>query len=465
MRGRGEKGKRVRGRASETLQRVDRRSMRLHTRSLPLVLLALLVFALSPLPLLPSSPFPPSFADSSPVSTATREGRLAVFDDAWETIRDRYYDPKFNGLDWQALRAEFRPLAADAPGAQEFYGVLRRMIYALQDSHTRVFPPDEKFDWQHPRAVTVGISIREVEGQPTVFAVDKGSEAERAGLRAGDILTKIDGRAAIELFAQKLKEQNGSEARASARLRAMAAIASGAAGSTVQIAWKDWNGREHAATLKRAWREFDTSLTVRQLRDGYALVEFGAFTQTATLDLMRLLRGRLRKARGLVLDLRGNGGGEAEAMAEMASAFLPLKKSLGQFIDRNGRIALEAETRDALLFSPTRITRTGIPLIILTSERTSSAAEIFAAAMIERGRATVIGTNTCGCVLAIRRRHMLPDGGELDVSEMDYRTAKGTRLEGVGVPPDETVTLERSDLHAQIDRAVERAIERLKTMG
>ncbi|MGB9180075.1 MAG: S41 family peptidase [Pyrinomonadaceae bacterium] len=386
-----------------------------------------------------------------------------MFDDAWETIRDRYYDPKFHGVDWEAQRAEFRPLAADARDAQEFYSVLRRMISALQDAHTRVFAPDEKFDWRHPRAVTIGISIREVEGQPTVSAVDKGSEAERAGLRAGDILTKIDDEPALELFAEKLKEQNGSSTRASARLRALAAIAFGVAGSTVNVAWRDWDGRDHAATLTRGWREFDTSLSVRELKDGYALVEFGAFTQDAARSLMSALPVKLRKARGIIIDLRGNGGGEGEAMAEMASPFLPPGESLGLFIGRNGRAQSQLLTRDILFFSPVRVVRTNAPLIILTSERTASAAEIFAASMRERGRATVIGTNTCGCVLAISRNHKLPDGGELDVSEMDYHTAQGARLEGIGVTPDETVTLNRRDLHSRIDRAMERAIERLKT--
>ena len=52
--------------------------------------------------------------DSTLVSTATVEGRLAVFDDVWETIQDRYYDPKFHGIDWQAKRTTFRPVAARA---------------------------------------------------------------------------------------------------------------------------------------------------------------------------------------------------------------------------------------------------------------------------------------------------------------------------------------------------------------
>src|SRR6476469_2585913 len=71
--------------------------------------------------------------DSSLVSTATVEGRLAVFDDVWETIEDRYYDPKFHGIDWQAKRNVFRPAAARASGTHEFYEVLRQMIASLRD--------------------------------------------------------------------------------------------------------------------------------------------------------------------------------------------------------------------------------------------------------------------------------------------------------------------------------------------
>src|SRR5689334_25305539 len=97
--------------------------------------------------------------DSTPVSTATVEGRLAVFDDAWETIQERYYDPKFNGIDWQAQRATFRPAAARAAKPHEFYDVLRQMIASLKDAHTRVYSPDEKFDWWNPRFITVGLTV------------------------------------------------------------------------------------------------------------------------------------------------------------------------------------------------------------------------------------------------------------------------------------------------------------------
>ena len=70
-----------------------------------------------------------AFDDSTPVSTATPEGRLAVFDDVWETIQERYYDAAFNGIDWQASRITFRALAAKAKNTHEFYEVIRKMFH------------------------------------------------------------------------------------------------------------------------------------------------------------------------------------------------------------------------------------------------------------------------------------------------------------------------------------------------
>ena len=400
----------------------------------------------------------PTHAARSGASAA----RLAVFDDAWETVRDRYYDPTFHGLDWQAERAKFRPLASEARTTSELYSVLRRMLAVLRDAHTRVYAPDERFDWRHPRFISVGISVREIEGLPTVVSVERNSEAERAGLRAGDEVLSIDDEPALDVFARRLKEQAALSTPAATRFHVMAKLFEGAAGTAINISWIGADGKERAARLRREWRERNTALRVRRVRDSLGIVELDVFTQSVAVNFVRALDGELRGVRGLVIDLRHNGGGDAEAMTEVASAFLPAGKSLGRFTDRNGRIQFEPHTRAAMIFSHDTIKTFNAPVIILTSERTSSAAEIFVAALKEARRGTVLGQDTCGCVLAIRRRHTLPDGGELDVSEMDYRTAKGARLEGAGVAPDEKITLDRASLRARRDRLIERAIELLR---
>src|SRR5436190_14108910 len=117
----------------------------------------------------------PSHGDSNSVSTATTEGRLAVFDDVWQTVNDRYYDANFHGVDWLAQRERFRSLAGDARDEDELYAVLRRLVTSLKDAHTRVFAPEEKFDWQRPRFITAGFAVREVENQLVIGSVEQGS--------------------------------------------------------------------------------------------------------------------------------------------------------------------------------------------------------------------------------------------------------------------------------------------------
>ena len=161
--------------------------------------------------------------------------------------------------------------------------------------------------------------------------------------------------------------------------------------------------------------------------------------------------------------MRNNGGGDAEAMADIASAFLGPGLNLGQFVDRAGG-SFTISTRSKSLFSFERISQTRLPLVVLTSERTSSAAEILVAALQASKRAIIIGTETCGCVLAIRTPHALPDGGVLDVSELDYQTPAGDRLEGHGIKPDESVVVERKDLYSGRDHAMESSIRKLTSL-
>jgi len=401
--------------------------------------------------------------EASPGEAAElRTAHLTVFDDVWETIHERYYDQTFHGVDWTAQRIKFRNTAADAQSSAELYKILRQMIGALRDAHTRVYAPDEKFDWRHPRITSVGASVREIAGEAVVTNIERDSEAERAGLRAGDVILRINDEPARAIFEQRLREGIDSSTIRATRLRAMSGLFDGAAGTTLKVLWLADKGKEREAILRREQREREQVLRVRRVRAGFSVIKFDAFTESVIVDFAHRMNNSLHNAPGLIIDLRNNGGGEAEAMTEMASAFLHAGTSLGQFTDRNGRTAFEPHTRAAPLLTANKIPLFRAPVVVLTSERTSSAAEIFAAALKEANRAPVIGAQTCGCVLAIRRRHSLPDGGELDVSEMDYRTAYGARLEGTGVAPNQELAPAKQDLRARRDRTLERAIELLQ---
>ncbi|HEV7474290.1 MAG TPA: S41 family peptidase [Pyrinomonadaceae bacterium] len=415
---------------------------------------------------LPFTLFPSGFSaraarnDAALVSTLTREGRLAVFDDAWARINDRYYDQTFHGLDWDAQRTTFRALAGSADSSQELYAVLRRMIAPLKDPHTRVFAPEEKFDWWRPRFVSVGFAVAEIGGLPTVVKVDPNSAPQRAGLRAGDVIETVNGENALALVASRIGNSS-SEPSAAARFRVFAKLLDGPADTAVEVGWRNKDGKRKSARLVRFWQQRELGIRLRRERGDYAVIEIEAFTKPIAATFVRTLRENLRGTRGLIIDLRGNGGGDAEAMSDIASSFLGVGSSLGQFTDREGT-SFTLSTHYKSLFTPELLAQTKLPLIVLTSERTASAAEIFVEALRVSGRATIIGTETCGCVLAVRTRHLLPDGGLLDVSEMDFETPAGQHLEGHGIKPDETISVERSDLYSRRDPAIERAIDKLK---
>lgn len=417
--------------------------------------IGLLISVSFPLPLFP---FSPVTLHSPVVSISTPEGRLAVFDDAWSTINARYYDRDFHGLDWEAQRTTFRSLAAQANSSQQLYTTLRQMIASLNDPHTRIFSPEEKFDWRRPRFVTIGLGIREVGGVPTVVHVERGSGPDRAGVRVGDVIETINGEPASSLVTRRLKPV--VPANAPLRSQAFAALLEGPPDTLIAVAWKGKNGQERAAKFPRYWQQRELGLRIRRAPGGLAIIEIDAFTKPIVASFAHALRKKISTARGVILDLRSNGGGDTEAMTDVASAFLRAGTGLGQFTGRDGSgFIMSTHTKSP--FMPEPIAQTELPLVVLTSERTASAAEILIAALRISNRAIVIGIETCGCVLAIRTRHQLPDGGLLDVSEMDYQTAAGERLEKRGIKPDETVVVQRSDLYSGRDRAMELAIAKL----
>jgi carboxyl-terminal processing protease len=102
-------------------------------------------------------------------------------------------------------------------------------------------------------------------------------------------------------------------------------------------------------------------------------------------------------------------------------------------------------------------------MVVLVSARSASGSEIFAAAMQERKRALVIGATptTCGCLLGVSRTLRLLDGGKLNVSDTDYRTALGRRIEGAGVKPDLQYEVRIADLLTSRDRTLEFAVDQL----
>ncbi|MBX3279882.1 MAG: hypothetical protein KF868_17915 [Acidobacteria bacterium] len=399
--------------------------------------------------------FAPSLGAQSPIRRFDVRASIDLFDRVWRAVEDRYYDPKLNGLDWSATRAEFRPLAEAASDESELYGVLRRMLGMLGDAHTRIFSPADGYDRLRPAGVTVGLTARRVEGDAAIVWVEPGSEAARQGVRPGWILRAIDGVAVEDALARVRNDLGYSSTPQALETLGFERLFWGQSGTEVEIAVEDVNGTVREIVLRRRFVDFPRRVVSRRLPNEIGYIELTGFAPDIEREFEFALES-MRDTRGLVLDLRQNGGGFVSSVVKVASHFLGRDVALGEFITRQGRRSRRRTERVRANYRA--------PIVVLTSARSASGAEMLAAALAEYGRAKVIGVqpSTCGCLLGVSRTIDLPDGGKLNISDTDYRTARGNRIEGVGVRADEVVDLRLADLRAQRDRALEIAVEKLR---
>jgi carboxyl-terminal processing protease len=324
----------------------------------------------------------------------------------------------------------------------------------LGDAHTRVYSPDDGFDRYRPAGLSVGLIVRRIEGKPVVTWVEPGSEAAKQGIRQGFVVAEVDGES-VEKSLQRLRTEIGeSSTSVAAELQSYDRLFYGPRNTSMKASFVDGEGQRKSVELVRRYTEFQRRVITRQLPYKVGYIELTGFGPEIERDFDQAMQ-QMQGTQGLILDLRNNGGGFVTTVSQIASYFFQEETDLGEFITRFGR---STRRRTQKLRTAYRE-----PLVVLVSSRSASGSEIFAAAMQERKRALVIGSNpaTCGCLLGVSRTIKLFDGGKLNISDTDFRSAFGRRIEGVGVKPDKQVELRVEDLIASRDRALEVAVESL----
>ena len=192
----------------------------------------------------------------------------------------------------------------------------------------------------------------------------------------------------------------------------------------------------------------------RRLANGIGYLRFNLF-MLPLLEPIREAMKSFRDSPGVILDLRGAPGGEIAVTTAVAGLFHTSQTTLGTTRLRQG------ELRRVVL--PNTDAYTG-PLIILTDEGTASAAETFAVALQENGRAKIAGRPTAGGALP-SLIEKLPTGARLQYAIGEYRTPKGVVLEDRGVQPDAPVEITRRALIEGRDPVLEKAITIIQPGG
>src|SRR5215217_1197293 len=331
----------------------------------------------------------PGFARDALVGDS--EGRL--YDEALDEIADNYY----RRVDKDKLLDE--GLAAG--------------IKSLDDRFSAYFDPKTYKEFEAATKGSfegVGLTVAEVERGLRVMTVFDGSPARRAGIRARDVITEVNG----EPIAGKTAEQ-------------ATALIKGPAGTIVTLAVV--TGSEAPRTLRLRRARVDVPVVESEMRragDGarIAHVRLASFTSGAHGELRDAVDALLEKgADAIVLDLRDNGGGLLDEAVLVSSIFV----GDGTIVSTKGR------ARPRQVFEATgEPIDSDVPVVVLVNGESASASEIVAGALQDHERAEVVGTRTFGKGV-FQEIRVLSNGGALDITVGEYFTPDGRNLGGGGV--------------------------------
>ena len=353
-------------------------------------------------------------------TSVDRADLIAPFWEAWDIIQSRYVDQPVDDVGMMR-------------------GAIRGMLESLGDEHTTYMDPE-----QYEQA-SMGLS-GEYEGIGawvdtdgkflTIVAPMPELPAEKAGIRAGDVVIAVDGEDMTGIDPSLVVQR-----------------VLGPQGTTVRL------------TIQREGVEkpFDVdvmrdsinipSVESRMLENGIAYVQLQTFGEETTRDLKRALAQLMQQdPRGLILDLRGNGGGYLTTAVEVTSEFL------GEGIVLTERFG---DGREEVYRARPGGLATEIPMVVLVDAGSASASEIVAGALQDLGRAQLVGETTYGKGSVQDWVPLKNDQGAVRVSIARWYTPKDRMINDAGLAPDVEILLTEEDILAERDLQLDKAIELL----
>ena len=341
----------------------------------------------------------------------------------------------------RAIIETYQVDAEEKPTSEEdlLQGAMKGMVEAWKDPYTRYVSPgqlkDEEIEMEG-RYGGLGMYIGTRDGQILVISPMEDSPAERVGLKTKDQIVKVDDEVVIGWTSEQVVQ----------RLR-------GAPDTKVTL----WVRREGEDELLKfdVTREIIKLKSVRyqMLSDDVGYLRLTQFKQKTDEEARNALRDILRQgAKGLILDLRNNGGGLLDASVKIVSMFV----KGGLVVETRGR----AERANEKYFADEALFLTDMPVAVLINGGSASASEIVAGALTDRQRAVLVGEKSFGKG-SVQTLFPLTDGSGLYVTIARYYTPSGRVIDHVGLTPEVEVS---GDLNRDVmkDAQLQRAAAEVK---
>ncbi len=361
----------------------------------------------------------PAPTQTPAASTLSADQRLNLLDAVWTTVRDNYVYTDFRGLNWPAMYDEYKPRVLAARNDDEVYNLLAEMIDRLGDKHSSFLNPqqaaeDDALRRGDLKLSGIGVLSQEIDGAVRIVYVVPGSPADRAGLRAFDIIRAVNG--------QPLTRNDDAPR-----------LIRGPEGTPVTLTIETPGSAPRDVTIIREQVTFAFHAQAKRwpgTNVAYLnLPSFNTFgiSQEVASEIQRLASGG--PLDGVIVDIRQNSGGLISELNSTLALFIN-GGSAGFDVTRWGRTEYRLPTGRVLSAVE------GKPVVVLVSKASASASDRFAAVMQDRGRGVILGTNTAGNTETVYP-HDMPYGSRLWLAQATYLRVDGkTSIEDVGVAPD-----------------------------
>ena len=266
--------------------------------------------------------------------------------------------------------------------------------------------------------VGIGIYMAKNTENNTIVVLTpiKYSPAEEAGILPGDVIKSING-----------VEYTGDDMTAAAN------SIKGEEGSTVTL---EILRNQEVKRFEITRKKITTNPVIsKKLDNNIGYLEVSSFDEdTASNFKAKFEELKTQGITSLIIDLRNNGGGLVDEALQIADYIVPKGKDLLITVDKDKKEKIEKSKEDVLM---------DMPIVVLVNKNSASSSEILAGALKDLGEATIVGTTTYGKGV-IQQLLSLKDGSGLKVTVEEYYTPNRTKINGVGIEPDEKVELPES---------------------
>ncbi|MCC7196965.1 S-layer homology domain-containing protein [Candidatus Peregrinibacteria bacterium] len=355
--------------------------------------------------------------------------KFPIFIDVWSRINQAYIDK--NDLDQNEL----------------IYMATQGMVNSLGDQYSIFESPEKGMEIEDSFEGSyegIGVVIDEFENQPIILSVIKDSPAEKAGLKAGDILLKIDQKSLEGLSTDEISR-----------------LIKGDAGTKITLEIKR-NLETFTFTIIREELTLDSVVIQEEqqqvvIPENIGYLSIYQFTESTGDEFDTLLKSTLDKnPKGLILDLRNNPGGYLTTAYQVMDHFIP-KDDVLINIEISDRLSAEYSDGEGEILAK------NIPVVVLINKGTASASEVVAGALQDYKIAKLIGETSFGKG-TVQEVTNYTDGSFFKLSIAHWLTPKKRDINKVGLTPDITVVETKDDALGKTDSQLEKAIQELQKM-